>query len=37
MREVTGLSTKQIVSSLKKFKEEYKHFRRDWNNDQVDV
>ncbi len=37
MREVTGLSTKQIVSSLKKFKEEYKQFRRDWNNDQVDV
>ena len=37
MREVTGLSTKQIVGSLKKFKEEYKHFRRDWDNDEIDV
>jgi hypothetical protein len=32
LREITGLNTKQIVNSLKKFKKKYYSFKEDWNN-----
>jgi hypothetical protein len=32
LREITNLSTKQIVASLNKFKAEYKLFKNDWDN-----
>ncbi len=32
IREITGLSTKQIVSSLNKFKNVYIRFLRGWNS-----
>jgi hypothetical protein len=32
MREISGLNTKQIVSTLKKFKDEYRLFKQDWDN-----
>jgi hypothetical protein len=35
MREITGLNTKQIVSSLKKFRGNYNEFRADWNNGDI--
>ena len=31
-REITGLSTKQIVNSLQKFRDNYKDWKFDWNN-----
>ena len=31
LREITGLSTKQIVSSLNKFKVRYRWFKQDWD------
>ena len=32
LREITGLNTKQIVNSLKKFKKRYYCFTQNWNN-----
>ena len=32
LREITGLNTKQIVNSLKKFKKKYFNFTQNWNN-----
>tara|TARA_R110000782_G_scaffold69252_3_gene139347 strand:+ start:258 stop:806 length:549 start_codon:yes stop_codon:yes gene_type:complete len=32
LREITGLNTKQIVNSLKKFKKKYYYFTQNWNN-----
>ncbi len=32
LREITNLSTKQIVNSLKKFRKRYFNFRQDWEN-----
>ena len=32
LREITGLNTKQIVNSLKKFRKKYNNFRDDWEN-----
>ena len=30
LRELTGLNTKQVVASLKRFRAKYKHFKVDW-------
>jgi len=35
MREMTGLSTKQIVSQLNKMKKKYTSFRRDWDEGKI--
>ena len=32
LREITGLNTKQIVNSLKKFKKRYYMFRNEWED-----
>ena len=32
LREITGLNTKQIVNSLKKFRKRYHNFKDDWNH-----
>jgi len=32
LREITGLNTKQVVSSLNKFRALYKSFKKDWQN-----
>jgi len=32
LREITGLTTKQIATSLKKYRDRYKVFKNDWNN-----
>ena len=32
LREITGLNTKQIVNSLKKFRKKYMFFRQDWES-----
>ena len=32
LREITGLNTKQIVNSLKKFRKKYYSFKDDWEN-----
>lgn len=32
LREITGLNTKQIVNSLKKFRKKYAMFRQEWEN-----
>ncbi len=32
LREITGLNTKQIVNSLKKFKKKYYYFRGEWED-----
>ena len=32
LREITGLNTKQIVNSLKKFRKRYSTFKNDWEN-----
>tara|TARA_R110002020_G_scaffold44161_6_gene127638 strand:+ start:33294 stop:34010 length:717 start_codon:yes stop_codon:yes gene_type:complete len=32
LREITGLNTKQIVNSLKKFRKKYDHFKVDWES-----
>jgi len=31
LRELTGLNTKQIATSLKKYREKYRSFKTDWN------
>ena len=35
LREITGLNTKQIVNSLKKFKKKYYSFKQDWQNGEL--
>ncbi len=35
LREITGLNTKQIVNSLKKFKKRYYSFKTDWENGNI--
>ena len=32
LREITGLNTKQIVNSLKKFRKKYYLFKGEWEN-----
>ena len=32
LREITGLNTKQIVNSLKKFRKKYYVFKEDWES-----
>ena len=32
LREITGLNTKQIVNSLKKFRKKYDYFKTDWGS-----
>ena len=31
LREITGLNTKQIVNSLKKFRKKYYNFKQSWD------
>ena len=35
LREITGLNTKQIVNSLKKFRKKYSTFKQDWENGEL--
>jgi UDP-glucose 6-dehydrogenase len=35
LREITGLNTKQIVNSLKKFRKKYYNFKDDWENGEL--
>ena len=35
LREITGLNTKQIVNSLKKFRKKYYNFKDDWRQGEV--
>jgi len=35
LREITGLNTKQIVNSLKKFRKKYGNFKQGWENTEV--
>ena len=35
LRELTGLSTKQIVSQLNKMKKKYRSFKKDWDNGKI--
>ena len=35
LREITGLNTKQIVNSLKKFRKKYHTFKQDWENGEL--
>ena len=35
LREITGLNTKQIVNSLKKFRKKYTSFKQDWENGEL--
>ena len=35
LREITGLNTKQIVNSLKKFRRKYYVFKQDWENGEL--
>jgi len=35
LREITGLNTKQIVNSLKKFRKRYYNFKQDWDTGKV--
>jgi len=35
MREITGLSTKQIVSCLNKMRQRYRNFKRKWDNGEI--
>ena len=35
MREITDLNTKQIASSLSRFKIKYREFRRDWDDGEI--
>lgn len=35
MREITGLNTKQIVSTLNKMREKYKSFKKKWNDGEI--
>jgi hypothetical protein len=35
LREITGLNTKQIVNSLKKFRKKYSSFKQDWESGEL--
>jgi hypothetical protein len=35
LREITGLNTKQIVNSLKKFRKKYSSFKHDWESGEL--
>ena len=35
LREITGLNTKQIVNSLKKFRKKYSTFKQDWDKGEL--
>jgi len=35
LREITGLNTKQIVNSLKKFRKRYVNFKQNWENGEL--
>jgi DNA-directed RNA polymerase specialized sigma subunit len=35
LRELTGMSTKQIVSQLNKMRKKYRDFREDWDNGEI--
>ena len=35
LREITGLNTKQIVNSLKKFRKRYHNFKQDWDMGEI--
>ena len=35
LREITGLNTKQIVNSLKKFRKKYYNFKQDWEKGDI--
>jgi len=35
LREITGLNTKQIVNSLKKFRKKYYSFKQEWENGEL--
>ena len=35
MRELTGLNTKQIATSLKKIRVKYYCFKKDWNDGKI--
>ena len=35
LREITGLNTKQIVNSLKKFRKRYSNFKEEWDTGQL--
>lgn len=35
LREITGLNTKQIVNSLKKFRKKYSHFKENWESGDI--
>ena len=35
LREITGLNTKQIVNSLKKFRKRYSNFKNDWQSGEL--
>jgi len=35
LREITGLNTKQIVNSLKKFRKKYSNFKQGWENTEL--
>ena len=35
LREITGLNTKQIVNSLKKFRKKYYNFKDNWENGDI--
>ena len=35
LREITGLNTKQIVNSLKKFRKKYSQFKESWENGEI--
>ena len=35
LREITGLNTKQIVNSLKKFRKKYSHFKENWEKGEI--
>ena len=35
LREITGLNTKQIVNSLKKFRKKYYNFKQDWEKGEL--
>lgn len=37
IREMTGLSTKQVVNNLKKFKTRYNYFKDEWDDGNVDI
>jgi len=35
LREITGLSTKQIVSQLNKMRKKYRHFKKNWDDGKI--